>query len=161
MDRLLLLAHIGAIATYLGSSVFLAGLIEVVGRGIESPMERRARWVEVFPAYNILSIGALGVAVMTGAWLLTPLKQQLGQAYFDSVGRPLAAKLALAFSVILAGTWISFGMCHRMVRAHQFETPVSSVELDRLRTRLRAGLWLVCTLTAATIWYALGMHGTR
>ena len=161
MDRLVLIAHLTAIAVYLGATVFLTALIEVVGRSVEDPSEKRARWVEIFPAYNILSIGALGVAVFTGAWLVTPLKQGLGQAYFESFGRALASKLGLAFTVILTGTWVSFGMCHRTVRAHQFDVPVSPNDLEKLRMRLRIALWLACALTVATIWYAITMHVAR
>jgi len=156
MHRLLLLAHLAAVAVYLGSSVFLALLIEVVGIEADAPT-RRARWAEIFSVYNPLSVGALGVVVMTGAWALTPYKEAFGGGYFERVGGPLAGKLALAFVVVLTGTWISFGICHRLVRAHQGEVPVTDLELARIRTRLRGALWLACILTLATVWVAIGM----
>ena len=159
MERMLAVAHIGAIGIYLGSCVFLALLVEVVGRGVEDASARRARWAELFGVFNPLAIAALGVVIMTGAWSLTPLKESLGKSYFQDVGRALANKLGLAFIVVLTGTWVSFGICHRLVRAHQGMLPVTNAELDGLRTRLRVALWLVAALTLATIWCALGIRG--
>jgi hypothetical protein len=49
-------------------------------------------------------------------------------------------------------------MCHRLVRAHQGALPVTDAELDRLRMRLRSGVWLACLLTLWTIWVALGIR---
>ena len=138
VHRLLIVSHLAAISVYLGASVFLGLLIEVVGRNAADAAARRERWVEVFTVYNPLSIAALGVMVMTGAWSLTPYKQAFGQGYFEQVGNALANKLALAFFVIMTGTWVTFGICHRLVRAHQFEMPVTDRELDRFRMRLRS-----------------------
>jgi hypothetical protein len=158
MHRLLVLAHIAGIAAYLGATLLLALSIEVVGRHANDAAERRERWAELFSVYNPLSIAALGVVVMTGAWAITPYKEALGKGYFEEVGRALVNKLGLAFIVVLTGTWVSFGMCHRLVRAHQGSLPVTDAELERLRMRLRVGLWLACSLTALTIWVALGIQ---
>jgi hypothetical protein len=158
MQRLLVVAHVGAIAVYLGASLLLALLMEVLGRNAPDAAARRERWAEVFAVYNPLSIAALGVVVMTGAWSLTPYKEALGKGYFEEVGRALANKLGLAFLVVMTGTWICFGMCHRLVRAHQGSAPVTDAELDGLRARLRFALWLTCLLTLLTIWVAMGIQ---
>jgi uncharacterized membrane protein len=156
-----MLVHVAAIAVYLGSTVFLAFLIEVVGRRAPDAATRRENWAEIFSVYNPLSIAALGVIVMTGAWSITPYKEALGKGYFEEVGRALANKLGLAFVVVLTGTWISFGMCHRLVRAHQGALPVTDTDLDRLRLRLRTGLWLACVLTLLTTWIAMGARAPQ
>jgi uncharacterized membrane protein len=158
MHRVLLLAHLVAIAAYLGSSLFLALLIEVVGRDSSDAPARRGRWAELFAVYNPFSIAALGVIVITGAWALTPYKEALGAGYFEKVGQLLAGKLALAFAVVMSGTWVSFGICHRLVRAHQGKLPVTDRDLDRLRARLRVALWITCALTVLTVWVATGMN---
>jgi uncharacterized membrane protein len=157
VHRLLIVSHLASIAVYLGATVFLGILIEVVGRGVTDAAARRGRWVEVFSVYNPLAIAALGVMVMTGAWALTPYKEALRKGYFEQVGNALASKLGLAFLVIMTGTWVTFGICHRLVRAHQFEDPVTDRDLERFRMRLRSALWLSCLLTLMTLWTALGM----
>ena len=158
MHRLLVVAHFAGIAVYLGATVLLGVLIEVVGRHALDAAARRERWAEIFAVYNPVAIAALGVVVMTGAWAITPYKEALGKGYFEEVGRPLATKLELAFVVVLTGTWVTFGMCHRLVRAHQGALPVTDAQLDKLRMRLRAGIWLACTLTLWTVWVALGIR---
>ena len=157
MQRLLVVAHVGAIGVYLGASVLLALLIEVVGRGAPDATVRRERWAELFNVYDPVAIAALGVVVMTGAWAITPYKEALGKGYFEAIGHALAGKLGLAFLVVMCGTWVCFGMCHRIVRAHQWAVPVTNAELDRMLMRLRSGLWLSCALTLATVWVALGI----
>jgi hypothetical protein len=157
MQRLLVVAHVGAIGVYLGASVLLALLIEVVGRGAPDASVRRERWAELFNVYDPVAIAALGVVVMTGAWSITPYKEALGKGYFEQIGQALVGKLGLAFLVVMCGTWVCFGMCHRIVRAHQGAVPVTNAELDRMLMRLRSGLWLSCALTLATVWVALGI----
>src|SRR5262245_50888815 len=130
MHRLLLVAHLGAIGVYLGSTVLLAFLIEAVGRGASDAFARRERWAELFPVYDPVAIAALGVVVMTGAWAITPYKEALGKGYFEEIGGALANKLGLAFLLVMCGTWVCFGMCHRIVRAHQGAVPVTNSELD-------------------------------
>ena len=157
MHRLLLVAHLGAIGVYLGSTFLLAFLVEVIGRGASDASARRERWAELFAVYDPVAIAALGVVVMTGAWAITPYKEALGKGYFEEIGSALAGKLSLAFLLVMCGTWVCFGMCHRIVRAHQGAVPVTNAELDKMHMRLRSGLWLACALTLATLWVALGI----
>jgi uncharacterized membrane protein len=158
MQSLLVLSHVLAISIYLGATVFLAILIEIAARGATDASSRRERWAALFRVYNPLTIGALGVVVMTGAWSLTPYKQALGAGYFAEIGSRLAGKLALAFVLIIVATWISFGICHRLVRAHDGSIPVTDAELDALRSRLRVALWLAVAITVATVWVAMGLR---
>ena len=158
MHRWLVVAHVAAVGVFLGASVLLAALMEVVGKHAADAGERRGRWVELFSAYNPLAIAALGVVVMTGAWSLTPYKEAFGKGYFEQVGSALAGKLALAFLLVMVGTWIAFGICHRVVRAHQGAVAVTNRELDRVRMRLRVALALAFALTLATLWVAFGMQ---
>ena len=154
MQHALLVAHLIAISTYLGATILVGVLIETIGARTADAFRRRERYAVLFSAYNPLAIGALGVAVMTGAWALTPYKQELGADYFMTVGSGLVTKLALAFVVVMMATYVCFGICHRLVRAHQWSMPVTDADLDRVRRRLRVALWLTCALTVATLWVA-------
>jgi uncharacterized membrane protein len=158
MQRWLVVAHVAGIGVFLGASVLLAVLLEVVGKHAPDARARRERWAEIFSVYSPVSIAALGVVVMTGAWSLTPYKQAFAEGYFEQVGSALAGKLTLAFFLIMTATWIAFGICHRVVRAHQGDLPVSDRDLAMVRMRLRVALWLAFALTLATLWIAFGMQ---
>jgi len=158
VQRLLVFSHLIAIATFFGASVFLAVAIDVVGRRTPDAITRRRRLAELFRVYNPISIGALGVVVMTGAWSLTPYKEALRGAYFAQVGSLLAGKLALAFAVIMSATWVSFGICHRVVRADQGALPTTDAAMRSIVGRVRMALWITIILTSITLWVALGLR---
>jgi len=161
VQRLIVFSHLIGIATYLGATVLLVLVIEsFTGRRLDA-VERREGYATVFRAYNPLAIGALGVVVMTGAWSITPYKEALGGVYFQQVGSALAGKLSLAFLLIIMGTWVSFGICHRLVRAAQGALPVTDAELDRVRARLRVAAWLTVAFTLLTVWVSLGIEQPR
>ena len=132
MHGLIGLAHLTSIAAYLGATLLLALALESVGRTAPDAVARRHRFAELFRVYNPLSIAALGIAVVTGAMMVTGYKQSLGAGYFAQVGRPLAGKLSLAFVLIITATWISFGICHRLVNADMGGLPVTDAGLRRL-----------------------------
>ena len=75
------------------------------------------------PPYNVLSVGALGVLVMSGASALTDMKVSYGAEYARFLW-PLVGKLSLTFAVIKVATWLSFGLAHRLVRAELGQLPV-------------------------------------
>jgi hypothetical protein len=158
MPRVVVFAHLIAIAVYLGSTVMLGIAIETIGRRAPDAFLKRQRYASFFAAYNPLSIAALGVVVMTGAWAITPYKEQLGPRYFEMVGGALANKLTVAFFLIIAATWVSFGICHRLVRADQWAQPVTEAQLRSFLMRLRVAVWLCVALTVATLWIATGIH---
>ena len=150
--------HVVAVAVYLGATVMLGVAIETLGARAPDAFLRRQRYAAFFSAYNPLTIAALGVVVMTGAWSITPYKQALGGAYFAQVGAALANKLMLAFVLIISATWVSFGICHRLVRADQGALPVTDAQLRRFLMRLRVAVWTTVALTLLTLWTATGIR---
>lgn len=158
VQRVIVFSHIVGLATWLGATVLLGVLIETVGQSSADAFGRRRRFAEIFQVYNPVAIGALGVVVVTGGWALTPYKQALGSGYFASIGGALIGKLALAFLLIMMATWITFGICHRVVRANQGALPVTDAGLDGLVRRLRYAIWLTVIAALATYWVALGIN---
>jgi hypothetical protein len=158
MERLVVFVHLVAVAVYLGSTVMLGVAIETLGARAPDAFLRRQRYASFFNAYNPLSIAALGVVVITGAWSITPYKQGLGPRYFEEIGSALAGKLSLAFLLIMTATWVSFGICHRLVRADQGALPVTDAQLRRFLMRLRIAVWLSVLLALATLWTATGIR---
>jgi hypothetical protein len=158
MHGLMGLGHLMGIAAYIGATLLLAMAVESVGRRASDAFDRRNRFAELFRVYNPLSIAALGVAVVTGAMMITGYKESLGAGYFVQVGRPLVGKLTAAFVLIITATWVSFGICHRVVNADLGALPVTDAELDRVLMRLRVALWLSLALAVLTLWLALAVR---
>lgn len=161
VQDLLPFAHMTAICVYIGATVLLAILTHTVGRDTEDPMVRRNRLVPVFKAYDPLAIAALGVVVMSGAYSVTGYKHRLGADYFTVFAGDLAVKLSLAFVMIIVATWLCFGICHRMVRADQFDIPISERELSSMLLRCRTAAWLAVALSLYTLWFAFGLGVAR
>jgi uncharacterized membrane protein len=157
MHGLLGLSHLLGISIYFGATVFLAIAIETVGKNAPDAARRRGRYAELFRIYDPLTIAALGVVVVTGAMMVTGYKETLGAGYFVQLGRPLAVKLAFAFFLIILSTWVSFGICHRVVNADLGATPVTDAALNSLIKRLRVALWLTMATGVATLWAALNV----
>jgi hypothetical protein len=146
-----------AAALYFGStaSVLLA-LLPVV-HDAPDPATKRRLFARVMRTYNPLTIGALGVALVTGASNLTDYKAALGGGFAPALGVVLLWKLVGAFLLILLATSLSFGIGHRTVREELGDLPVDAVELDRRLDRLRKMLWAALVLAAIVIGLGLEM----
>jgi len=101
--------------------------------------------------YNVLSVGAVGVLIISGASALTDLKALYGAAYVRLIW-PLAGKLSLTFLLTMVATYLSFGLAHRIVRAEQGKLPVDAALLRGMLGRLRGGAWLALAVALWTSW---------
>ena len=116
MHLLNLWLHVVGFALYLGSTVtILLGFLPML-RAVVDPAEKRRLFARVMRVYNPLSLAAIGVALMTGAFNLTDYKAALGKSFFDEIGTILLWKLMFVFLLILVATGLSFGIAHRTVR---------------------------------------------
>jgi uncharacterized membrane protein len=154
-SQLNLWAHLIAFAIYTGSTLALVA-IGIPAIGIEEDPARRARLAAaVLRVYDPLSIAALGVSLMTGAFSLTAYKAALRGAFFDRIGGPLAWKLFFTFLLINLAAYIAFGIGHRVVRAVDGGDPPDAARLASFMRRLRASAWLALGLIAVIVWLAL------
>src|ERR1051325_2021153 len=122
MDALTRLLHLLALATYFGTTLDLALVFLPATEAIDDPALQRLVLARGLKPYNVLSVGALGVLVISGASALTDLKAMLGPA-FGRLLWPLGGKLTLAFLLIQVGTYLSFGLAHRLLRAEGRRRP--------------------------------------
>lgn len=153
-------AHLLGFAVYTGLTValFAIGIPLITA---EDDAVRRARLAAaVLRVYDPLSLAALGVAIMTGAFSLTAYKAVLRAAFFERMGGPLAWKLFFTFILINVATYMAFGIGHRVVRAVDFGEPPDAAQLASFLRRLRASCLLALALIAIIVWVSLRLGGS-
>jgi hypothetical protein len=154
MDDLTRWAHLLGLAAYLGSTLALALMVLPAALQIADPALQRRVLAKALRPYNVVSIGALGVLLMTGASSLTDLKATM-RADFGRLLWPLAWKLTLAFLLINVATYLSFGLAHRLVRAEIGQLPVEPERQASIVRRMRATAWVAIALAGYTTWVGL------
>lgn len=147
--------HLLATGLYLGTTLGLALFIVPQARRTPDASACRALLARSLRLYDPLAIALLGVMVMTGAWSVTDYKQTLGTSYFADFGAHLVWKLGLAFLVVMAGTYIAFGLGHRLVREDEWGEAVDERKLRSMAARLSGSAWLCVALTIATVVVAM------
>jgi uncharacterized membrane protein len=156
MDPLTRWAHRIGVDVYLGSTAGLALVLLPFAAAQKDPAAQRrllARWLR---AYNVASIGALGVLVVSGGSAVTDLKAALG-AGFAQVVPWLERKLLLTFALILVATYVSFGLAHRLVRAEMGQLPIDADKQAGMIRRMRATAWVALALGAYTAWVGVAL----
>jgi uncharacterized membrane protein len=146
--------HVLALAVYLGATVALVLVLLPAAEAIDDRALQRRVLARGLRPYNVLSVGALGVLVISGASGLTDYKARLGPA-FGQLLWPLAWKLTLTFVLINVATYVSFGLAHRLVRAELGQLPVEPEKQAGMIRRMRSAAWLGIGLAAWTAWVGL------
>ena len=154
MDDLTRWVHLLGLATYLGSTLGLVLMVLPAAQAIVDPALQRRVLAKALRPYNVLSVGALGVLLMTGASSLTDLKATM-HADFGRLLWPLVWKLGLSFLLINVATYLSFGLAHRLVRAELGQLPVEPVQQAGILRRMRGTAWVAVGLAAYTPWVGL------
>ncbi len=147
--------HVLALVVYGGATAALWLMVLPAAEAIEDPAIRRTSLSRALRVYDPLAIATLGIVVMTGATNLTTYKNALRAEFFAKMGWLLLWKLSLAFAVIMVGTYVTFGLAHRIVRSELLEDPVDPAWLASMSRRLRAACILLLVLLAITAWFGL------
>lgn len=156
MDAVTRLIHVLGLATYLGSTLALVLVFLPAAASIDDPALQRRVLAKGLKPYNILTVGALGVLIMSGATSLTDMKVAYGAEYARFLW-PLVGKLSLTFAVTMVGTWLSFGIAHRLVRAELGQLPVEPDRQRGMVRRMRMAGWLAVVLAVWTTWVGIGL----
>jgi len=160
-DFLGLWLHVLALVTYGGATLAVWAMVLPAAGAVADPSARRTFLARCLRIYDPLAIAALGVLVMTGATNLTTYKDALRGEFFARMGWLLVWKLALAFLVVMVGTYITFGLGHRIVRTEMAGEPVDPPWLDGMSRRLGYACLLAVILLAATAWLGLELGHPR
>jgi uncharacterized membrane protein len=156
MDPLTRWVHLLALAVYFGTTLAVALVLLPAAEAVSDPTLQRRVLARGLRLYNVLSIGALGVLVISGASGLTDYKAMLGADFGRLVWR-LVGKLSLSFCLIMAATYLSFGLAHRLVRAELGQLPVEPEKQAGMIRRMRSAAWIGVALAAWTAWVGVGM----
>jgi uncharacterized membrane protein len=154
-DFLGLWLHVIGVVTYGGATLGLLVMVLPAARAVEGAAARRRMLVRALRVYDPLAIAALGVVVMTGATNLTRYKEALRGDFFARMGWLLVWKLVLAFAVIMVGTYLTFGLGHRIVRSELLDDPVDAAWLESMSRRIAGACILTLVLLALTVWLGL------
>jgi uncharacterized membrane protein len=156
MDALTRWIHLLAVAVYLGTTLAVALVFLPAMEAVEDPALQRRLLARGLKPYNVLSVGALGVLVISGASGLTDLKATMGPEFGRLLWR-LVGKLSLTFLLINVATYYSFGLAHRLVRAELGRLPVEPDTQAGMLRRMRAAAWMGVGLAAWTVWVGMGL----
>lgn len=156
MDPITRWVHLLALAVYLGTTLALVLVFLPAAEAIDDPALQRRVLARGLRVYNVLSVGALGVLVISGASGLTDMKALMGQEFGRLVWR-LTGKLGLTFVLINVATYLSFGLAHRLVRAELGQLPIEAEKQAGMIRRMRGAAWLGVGLAAWTTWVGLTM----
>ncbi len=147
--------HVLALVTYAGATLALLVMVLPAAKSVSDAAARRTFLARVLRVYDPLAIAALGVLVMTGATNLTSYKDTLRGEFFARMGWLLVWKLTLAFMIIMVGTYITFGLGHRIVRTEMAGEPLDEPWLAGMSRRLASACVLALALVALTTWLGL------
>jgi uncharacterized membrane protein len=154
LDFVGLWLHVLALAAYGGATFALIAIIVPASAG-QRPDTRHSFLAQSLRFYDPLAVATLGVIVMTGAFNLTRYKEAMRDAFFAELGWLLVWKLAFAFVVVMIGTYIAFGLGHRIVRAEMAGEPFDPEQLSAMSWRLVYAGSLNLLLLAVTAWLGL------
>jgi uncharacterized membrane protein len=156
MDLFTRWIHLLATSVYLGATVAIVLVFLPAVEAVEDPALQRRVLARGLRSYNVLSVGALGVLVISGASGLTDLKAMLGPEFGRLLWR-LVEKLGLTFVLINVATYFSFGLAHRLVRAELGQLPVEAEKQAGMIRRMRTAAWMGVVLAAWTAWVGVGL----
>lgn len=147
--------HVVALVTYGGATLAVWAMVLPAANAVADIAARRTFLARCLRIYDPLAIAALGVLVMSGATNLTTYKEALRGEFFARMGWLLVWKLVLAFLVVMIGTYITFGLGHRIVRTEMAGEPVDAPWLASMSRRLAYACVLVLVLVVVTTWLGL------
>lgn len=154
MDAATQLIHVLALATYFGATLAFVVVFLPAAEAVDDAAVQRTVLARGLRPYNVLSVGALGVLIISGASRLTDLKAQLGPAFGNLVW-PLVTKLALTFLLTMVATYLSFGIGHRLVKAELGMLPIEVEKQHGMIRRMRGAAWMGIAVAAWTTWVGL------
>lgn len=152
--------HVIALIVYVGAVAGWWLILVPSLAGVYDPRLRAEFLVRALKLYNPLHIGALGIALFTGAFQLTELKAAYRQLFVQQLGYTLAIKLFFVFFLIVFSVYQSMGIGHRFVRRQESGATVTPEEVSSVIRRLNLASACIIVLAATALWlgFRLAVH---
>ena len=117
----------------------------------------------VIRIFHPVSLGSLGVVILTGAMALTPLKETLGPQFVPRLFWLLSIKLLLVFVLVLVSSYQFFGLGLRFLKnlpaegvRHAEDVSAQGIQLVR-----RLQTWNLVAAAIGTFIVFLGLRMSR
>lgn len=152
-----------AVTVYLGGTIFLGGVLIPVLRRRGLDADGFQILGGVIRIFHPVSLGSLGVVILTGAMALTPLKETLGPQFVPRLFWLLSIKLLLVFVLVLVSSYQFFSLGLRFLKNLPAEGGghVEAVSAQGIQLVRRLQTWnLVAAAIGAFIVY-LGLTMSR
>lgn len=155
--------HTVGVAVYLGGTIFLGAVLIPVLRRRGLDAEGLRVLGGVIRIFHPLSLGSLGLVVVTGALALTPLKEALGPEFVTRLFGVLALKLLLVFALVLMSSYQFFSLGLRFVRAlpAEGEKPGEDAFAKGIQLVKRLQRWNLGAAALGTVIVYLGLKMSR
>ena len=158
--EMLLIAHLVFIAFYLGGQLHYLFILHSVSYQFFGPNEQIRFLQNVLKRQNPVLLLALCLAVLTGGFMITPLKGGFGQNYFSVFGSHLITKLGWFFILFFVTAYqtLSVGFKIRFLDPASGETKLDE-KLAAVRTQMLVTASLNVLLTIIVIYYGMHLRG--
>ena len=107
--------------------------------------------------YDPFCIAVLGVMVMSGAFALTDFKDALRERFFEQMGVMLVWKLGITFLLIIAGSYMAFGLGNRLVGRSELEEQPEPKWVSSMLLRIQVTCVVLLALCGVISWIATAM----
>lgn len=108
--EIFLILHLVTLAFFLGGQLYYLFIIQPTSYHFFSTNEQVRYLQNVLRRQNPILLLALCLVVLTGGFMITPLKSSLGQTYFSAFGAKLIEKLGYFFFVFFVTAYQTLGV---------------------------------------------------
>ena len=156
--------HLVVAFLYLSGMVFVGGFLIPAARRYQDARQTLQSTAQVIKVVHPISLGALGLLIITGAAMLTDLKAALGGRYFSQLFSTLGPKLLVVFILALLNSYQFFGLGLRLTKSMVEAAGGQEVIVDdriaaklMLVGRLERCAWIGAVLGGAALYLGLAM----
>ena len=152
-----------AVTVYLGGTIFLGGVLIPVLRRRGLDADGLHILGGVIRIFHPVSLGSLGVVILTGAVALTPLKANLGPEFVPRLFWLLSIKLLLVFVLVLVSSYQYFALGLRFVRnlPAEGERAAEEVSAKGIQLAQRLQTWNLVAAALGIFIVYLGLRMSR
>ena len=143
LSQISLAAHLLCLAFYLGGQAYYLLIAQPASYDFFSPMDQARYLHNLLKRQNPILLFALCLVVLTGGFMIAPLKGSMGADYFNTFGVKLLRKLGVFFLVFFVTAYqtLAVGFKIRFI-----ELSKSTDEIKKTVSSVRRGMTITSIL---------------